>query len=231
MIDPLWKKKKKFTTIAAKYFHCVNNKIEPCVSLSSREKFSFNNATGHGYIQFQLQYCPFHPSISLLLSRAHRLAVASFFVILIHNIHHYWPTIVNITIFIFINRSNNRYYFRQWGDVHSSKHRVTNSHYLFETGSFFIYVVHIRTRAHIYAYSEAARGVIPPHEKENRRIGGTNVCLPIGTMVVAGSKVENFFHVHMKGVSISSESKFLEILTRACWRWAAFQTVLLPCTG
>lgn len=74
MIDPLWKKKKKFTTIAAKYFHCVNNKIEPCVSLSSREKFSFNNATGHGYIQFQLQYCPFHPSISLLLSRAHRLS-------------------------------------------------------------------------------------------------------------------------------------------------------------
>lgn len=94
---------------------------------------------------------------------------------------------------------------------------------------FYICCTRTHTRAHIYAYSEA--GVIPPHEKENRRIGGTNVCLPIGTMVVAGSKVENFFHVHMKGVSISSESKFLEILTRACWRWAAFQTVLLPCTG
>lgn len=83
---------------------------------------------------------------------------------------------------------------------------------------FYICCTRTHTRAHIYAYSEAARGVIPPHEKENRRIGGTNVCLPIGTMVVAGSKVENFFHVHMKGVSISSESKFLEILTRACWR-------------
>lgn len=83
---------------------------------------------------------------------------------------------------------------------------------------FYICCTRTHTRAHIYAYSEAARGVIPPHEKENRRIGGTNVCLPIGTMVVAESKVENFFHVHMKGVSISSESKFLEILTRACWR-------------
>lgn len=82
---------------------------------------------------------------------------------------------------------------------------------------FYICCTRTHTRTHIYAYSEA-RGVIPPHEKENRRIGGTNVCLPIGTMVVAGSKVENFFHVHMKGVSISSESKFLEILTRACWR-------------
>lgn len=137
--------------------------------------------------------------------------------------------IVNITIFIFINRSNNRYYFRQWGDV-----LVEASCYEFSLpfwNRLFFYICCTRThaRAYIYAYSEAARGVIPPHEKENRRIGGTNVCLPIGTMVVAGSKVENFFHVHMKGVSISSESKFLEILTRACWRWAAFQTVLLPC--
>lgn len=100
--------------------------------------------------------------------------------------------IVNITIFIFINRSNNRYYFRQWGDVHSSKHRVTNSHYLFETGSFF-YICCTHTCTHIYAYSEAARGVIPCTRK---KIGGsekrTSVCR-LAQWSSPGQKLRTFF--------------------------------------
>lgn len=78
MIDPLRKKKKKkFTTIAAKYLHCVNNKIytEPLSRFTFKPRKILVDLVQQPDTDTSSSSCNTvrtHPSISLLLSRAHR---------------------------------------------------------------------------------------------------------------------------------------------------------------
>lgn len=127
----------------------------------------------------------------------------------------YYRWSLTLHTFTITNRSNKRYYFRQWGE----------SPFRNKLFSFF-FVTRI-----------LGGSVMPPPRgtrktRVRKKIGGACVCLSVGTMVVAGSKVQNFCHVATRVVEggryrsrAGPTRKVLGDLTRASWRWAAFQTI------
>lgn len=143
------------------------------------------STTGHGYIQFQLQYCPYSSlHFPPIISCSSQLF--SLLLLLFPPLSFQYPPQRSLTLpFLFLLTINKRYYFPQY-----TKHRVTNSHYLFETAFPFIYILY--THKHIHsegAIAPRARVKRASREKENRRIGGTNVCLHNGRRRVKSSEL------------------------------------------